>query len=97
LSHFLIEITYKVPNEKLDEFVALHRGFLQTGYDSGLLLYSGPQEPRVGGIVLARAESKQAIIEFFANDPYQKNGIADYRFVEFKPVKFQGFLQDWVE
>jgi uncharacterized protein YciI len=97
LSHFLIEITYKVPTEKLDEFVALHRSFLQTGYDSGLLLCSGPQEPRVGGIVLARAESKQVLIEFFANDPYQKNEIADYRFVEFNPVKFQGFLQDWVE
>ena len=97
MCHFLIEITYKVPTEKLDEFVSLHRSFLQTGYDSGLLLYSGPQEPRVGGIILARAESKEVIIEFFSHDPYQKNKIAEYRLVEFNPVKFQPFLQEWIE
>lgn len=97
MSHFLIELTYKVPLEKVDEFVGSHRQFLQTGYDAGVLLFSGPQNPRTGGVVVARAESLQAIKDFFANDPYNQNGIAEYRFVEFNPVKFQPLLQNWIE
>jgi uncharacterized protein YciI len=96
MKHFIVEITYTAPFEQLSETVPEHRAFLQTGYDSGWLLCSGPQVPKTGGIVVARAPSLKEIESFFTNDPYQQKGMATYRFCEFEPVKRQSFLEDWV-
>ena len=96
MKYFVIEITYKIPVENLGDLLTRHRAHLQVGYDKGLLLYSGPQEPRIGGIILARSGSIEEIKAFFALDPYVTNKVAGYRFIEFKPVKHQEFLKDWI-
>lgn len=96
MKHFVVEVTYIVPIEEIDARLAAHRAFLQTGYDQGLLLMSGPQQPRTGGIIVARAESLAALQAFFANDPYQQAGVAAYRWLEFEPVKHQALVADWV-
>ncbi len=96
MKHCIVEITYLAPLEKIDEVLPEHRAYLQTGYDSGMLLASGPMTPRTGGIVVARAESIDAVKAYFEADPYRLRGMADYRFVEFSPVKHQPFLAEWV-
>ena len=96
MKHFIIEITYTAPLEKIDETLPFHREFLQTGYDKGWLLMSGPRNPRIGGIVIARAPSLVDIEEFFKNDPYQMRGQATYRFIEFEPVKKAPVIETWL-
>jgi len=96
MKHFMIEITYTAPMETIDDILPSHRNFLQAGYDAGLLLCSGPQNPRTGGIVFARAGSLEAIQKYFENDPYVQQNAATYRFIEFNPVKHQPFLSNWV-
>ncbi len=96
MKHFVIEIIYKAPIEKIEEVLSEHREFLQTGYDKGMLLMSGPQLPRIGGIVIARAESMEQIAEFFSNDPYNQNGYVHYQYIEFNPVKRQAIMEQWV-
>ena len=96
MNHFLVELTYIAPMEILDEIVAEHRKFLQTGYDQGWLLMSGPMNPRTGGVVIARAPSMQEIQAFFFNDPYHQHQAATYKFIEFNPVMYQSSLQDWI-
>jgi uncharacterized protein YciI len=95
MRHFLVEITYTAPLTAIDAAVSAHRAFLQGGYDHGLLLMSGPMNPRSGGVVIARGESVEAIKAFFHNDPYQRQGLASYRIVEFTPVKHQPQIADW--
>jgi SagB-type dehydrogenase family enzyme len=97
MKHFIVEIAYRVPADQLGEVVAQHRAFLQTGYDSGMLLFSGPQEPRTGGMAVARAESLEEVQAFFAQDPYHLSGLADHHFTEFNPIKLQPFIKNWVE
>jgi len=97
LKHFVVEIIYKVPIEKVNEILPLHRQFLQTGYDQGIFLASGPQVPRIGGIIIARAESMEDLATFLQDDPYLINNIAHYQYIEFEPVKSQGFMADWIE
>ena len=97
MKHFVVEIIYKAPIEKITEIRPVHREFLQKGYEKGILLVSGPQTPQVGGIVIARAESMEAITDYFSNDPYSKADAADYQFIEFNPVSRQEFMNDWVE
>lgn len=96
MKHFVVEILFSVPFEKVEPVVPAHREFLQGGYDSGLLLMSGPQNPRIGGVLIARAESLEAVQAFVDKDPYKLNGVATYRFIEFNPVKRQAFMESWV-
>jgi uncharacterized protein YciI len=96
MKHFLVEIIYNVSIEVLKPVVPDHRAFLQTGYDKGRLLMSGPMNPRTGGIVIARGESVDELRDFFRLDPYAIKGLASYRFVEFEPLKRQPFLEDWI-
>lgn len=96
MKHFLIEIQYSAPPEKIATIVKEHRAFLQIGYDQGWLLMSGPIQPKTGGIVIARAPSLEDLQAYFLNDPYHLNQVATYRFVAFEPVKHQSLLEDWV-
>lgn len=97
MKHFLIEITYTASPEKIADILPAHRQFLQSGYEQGLLLMSGPMLPKTGGVVIARAQTLDDIQTFFKYDPYLANQAATYRFVEFDPVKRQTFLEDWVK
>ncbi|TLN21571.1 hypothetical protein FDZ74_04895 [bacterium] len=96
MKYFFGEIQYLVPTETLDQFVSLHRAFLQSGYDQDILLVSGPKVPRTGAVLVARGESLEAVQAFFANDPYQLNHLAVYTFQEFNPVKFHPLIKDWI-
>jgi uncharacterized protein YciI len=93
--HYVVEITYRAPLPRIDEVLAAHRAHLQTGYDGGLLLCSGPQVPRSGGVLLARAPDRAALEAFIARDPFSLQGLAEFRLVEFQPVKHQPFAADW--
>jgi uncharacterized protein YciI len=96
MHHYLIEITYTVPFEQVSEVLADHRAYLRIGYDREMLLMSGGQVPREGGIVLARAESREEVEAFCAGDPYARAGVATHRIVEFAPGLHQPFMQDWI-
>ena len=96
MKHFIIIIQYKVPEEKINEIRPRHREFLEKGYKEGIVLFSGPQVPRTGGLIAARGDSPDKIKEFFSNDPYQKEKAAEYQFIEFEPVHYQKFMEDWV-
>lgn len=96
MKHFIIEITYTAPPDKMAEIRPQHRAYIQTGFDCGLLLFSGPMEPMTGGIVVARMNSLSDVTDFFAQDPYNIADVAAYRFIEFKPVFFQPPLENWM-
>jgi uncharacterized protein YciI len=96
MKHFVVDIHYLVPVEQLADILPAHRAFLQTGYNKGILLLSGPKEPRTGGLVIARSESLEEIQDFFSHDPYHLNNVATHSFIEFNPVLRQTWLDDWV-
>jgi uncharacterized protein YciI len=96
MKHFLVELTYLASLEKINETTPEHRAFLAGGYERGWLLFSGPQVPRTGGLVVARAPSLQDLQELFSHDPYYLKNLASYRFVEFDPVRRQEFMADWI-
>lgn len=97
MKHFVVVITYKAPSEKITELRPIHREHLQKGYESGLLLMSGPQNPQIGGIAIARAESKEDVAEFFAEDTYNLEDAAVYNITEFTPVSRQDFMNNWID
>lgn len=82
----VIELTYTAPIEAIDEHLATHREFLQKNYDAGILVASGPQNPRTGGIIIALG-TKPVVEKLMHADPFYQHQLANYRFIEFEAVK----------
>ncbi|MBZ5858592.1 YciI family protein [Flavihumibacter profundi] len=84
---FIIELTYKVPPAEIDAAMVPHVKYLDKYYHKGIFLASGRQEPREGGIILAKASNRQEVEAIVAEDPFKINDLADYRIIEFKATK----------
>jgi len=85
---FIAILTYRKPLSEVDRFLAAHSEYLAKHYAAGDFIASGPQSPRVGGVILMKAESREAVNAIIAEDPFHINGIADYQIVEFTPTMF---------
>ncbi|MCI5968381.1 YciI family protein [Helicobacter sp.] len=94
---FVILIAYTKPLNAIEEILSQHRAFLSKGYESGYLLASGPQNPKTGGIVIGKFDSKECAEEFFKHDPYAQNNAATYQILEFTPVLHHTLLESFLE
>ena len=81
---FLIELTYKADLADIDAHMAAHVVFLKRHYAAGDFLVSGRKIPRDGGIILAVGKSREQIETIIKEDPFHKEGLADFRIVEFR-------------
>ncbi len=94
---FIIQLTYTRPLTEVDQFLGEHKQFLKKYYDEGIFLLSGRKNPRTGGIILARAENMASIEKIIAEDPFNRNGLADYTIIEFLPTMANETLQTLIE
>jgi uncharacterized protein YciI len=80
---FVIDLHYIVPLEKLDAHMTEHVKFLKKYYDQNVFLASGRKVPRTGGIILALADSKEAVEEIIKEDPFYSHKLAEFKITEF--------------
>ena len=85
---FIAILTYKKPLEEVDRHLQAHRNYLAKHYAAGDFIASGPQTPRIGGVIMIKADNRAAVDFIIAQDPFNINGIADYQIVEFTPTMF---------
>ena len=85
---FIAILTYKKPIEKVDRFLQAHCDYLCEHYAAGDFIASGPQTPRIGGVIMIKADNREAVDSIIVQDPFNINGIADYQIVEFTPTMF---------
>ena len=83
---FIAILTYKKPLEEVDRYLQAHREYLAEHYAAGDFIASGPQTPRIGGVIMIKAGDRSAVDTIIAQDPFMINGIADYQIVEFTPT-----------
>ncbi|NPU86271.1 MAG: GTP cyclohydrolase [Syntrophaceae bacterium] len=83
----VITSQYVKPVEVLDALLSEHRAFLDVHYKHGKFVCSGPQVPRVGGVIIANVGIEEAK-EIMKQDPFTVHGVSEYRFIEFDPVKY---------
>ncbi len=91
---FVILLHYLKPIEDVERVVVPHRAYLDELYKSGVLLASGPQVPRTGGVLLAKGMNKDDLWELLQKDPFYTEGIAEYKLIEFDPIKHNPVLKD---
>ncbi|KAF0189476.1 MAG: hypothetical protein FD168_731 [Desulfobulbaceae bacterium] len=82
---FVILLNYIKPLSEVDRFVGEHLDFLERNYSSGHFLLSGRKEPRTGGVILAKAETRAEIESIVRNDPFHREKIAEYEIIEVLP------------
>ncbi len=96
MKYFLLEGQHLVPFPQMAHLEPEHHKFLQRGYDDGVFLFSGPQIPAHGGFLLARSNTREALDEYLANEPFVKANFMRFsRITEFNPVQHQPFLNEW--
>ena len=83
---FIAILTYKKSLEEVDCHLQAHRDYLAEHYAAGDFIASGPQTPRVGGVIMIKAGNRSAVDTIIAQDPFMINGIAEYQIVEFTPT-----------
>ncbi|EKF75665.1 hypothetical protein A11A3_02312 [Alcanivorax hongdengensis A-11-3] len=84
---FVVTLTYKVPLTTVDQYLEAHLAYLDRGYAAGHFIVSGRKVPRTGGVILARADSRNDLLSLLEQDPFHQAGIADFDIVEFVPSK----------
>ncbi len=82
-------IRYRRPFDEVAPVVDSHRAYLRELHASGVLLAAGPLHPRSGGALLLRVPDDgtiEALDKVRDNDPYVKNGVAQYELQPWDPV-----------
>ncbi len=82
-------IRYRKPLEDVVANTDSHRAYLRELKGKGILLASGPFDPRNGGALLLRISDDDPLGALDAvrdNDPFWKLGIAQYELLPWKPV-----------
>ncbi|HTV92999.1 MAG TPA: YciI family protein [Verrucomicrobiae bacterium] len=84
---FVLLSRYLKPLDEVDRHLAEHRAFLEKHYAARRLLISGPQDPRTGGVIVTHDITREQAEAMLAEDPFVREGIAEYEFIEFKPTR----------
>lgn len=84
----LVLIRYRRPIEEVAEATPAHRAYLATLREAGVLLASGPFDPRSGGALLLRIadDDPGALDRIRDDDPFWQQGIANYELHRWVPV-----------
>ena len=80
---FIISLTYKYPLTEVDKHLEAHVAYLQQQYADGYFIASGRKIPRTGGLIIAKAASREELEAILAKDPFAKADLADYDITEF--------------
>lgn len=91
---YIINLTYIVPFEELDQHMAEHVKHLDKYYDKKIFVASGRKVPRTGGVILALADSKADVEEIIKEDPFYKHKLADFDITEFLTSKYHPDLKN---
>ena len=92
---FIVDLTYIVPLEELDQHMADHVKYLRKYYKKNVFVASGRKVPRTGGIILALADSKLAVEKIIKEDPFYKHELAEFTITEFLTSQYHPELKDF--
>ena len=82
-------IRYRRPLDEVLPVVDEHRAYLRTLQEQGILLASGPFDPRSGGALLLRVPDDAAhatLDRIRDDDPFTQRGMAQYELLPWVPV-----------
>jgi uncharacterized protein YciI len=83
-------LRYRVPLDTVLAHLDEHRAYLKRLNERGLLIASGPFDPRAGGALLLRIpegeDVRQALDRVRDDDPFTRHGVAQYELLPWAPT-----------
>lgn len=78
-------VRYRVPLEGILPVLDAHRAYLRELKAKGVLLASGPLDPRHGGALLLRVPDLEALDTVRDGDPFIQAKVAQYELLPWQP------------
>lgn len=91
---FIVDLKYIVPFEELEKHMTDHVKFLRKYYKQNVFVASGRKVPRTGGIILALAESREALDRIISEDPFYIHNLAEFSVTEFLTSQYHPELKN---
>lgn len=86
----MIIVRYRRPLPEIEAVTEAHRAYLGQLQAQGILVASGPLEPRFGGLWLVRVQDENPLQELdtlMAGDPFHQYGLANYELLPWKVMQ----------
>ncbi len=86
----MIIVRYRRPLTEVEEVTEAHRAYLRDLQAKGILVASGPLDPRFGGMWLVRVQEQNPLAELDAlrdGDPFYQHGLANYELLPWKVMQ----------
>lgn len=93
---FIFELTYTAGLDKIDAAMKAHMRWLNANCAAGHFLVSGRKIPRDGGVIIAKAASREHAEAIANDDPFVTQGLATVKVVEFRASQSAPELKGWV-
>ncbi|WP_328412093.1 YciI family protein [Nocardia sp. NBC_00403] len=85
---FVLDLTYRDGAlDELDAWIPEHYAYIDRQLAAGTFLMSGRKVPRTGGVILAQALDRADLDAVIAEDPFLREGLADYTVTEIQPTR----------
>ena len=85
-----------LPPDEVAAALPDHQAHIAKGLADNRILFAGPKTAGKGGFIVIRAETRQGLDQFIADDPFCQKGIMDYEITEFMPVDRQPYIEPWL-
>jgi len=86
----MIIVRYRRPLPEIEAATEAHRAYLRTLAERGILVASGPLDPRFGGLWLVRVQDENPLADLdaiMAGDPFHQQGLANYELLPWKVLQ----------
>lgn len=85
-----------IPKDKIEELFKQHRAWFTHHFEQGNFLLVGPYKNReMTGIMLAKAENREALEKILSEDIFYTEDMATYEVYEFVAGKIAGNILDY--
>lgn len=92
---FVLLARYTRPIEEVDALLEEHKAWI--GANADRILLTAREEPLIGGLILARADSVDDVWAMIREDPFHASGMAEYEVREYRPVRAAAGVEGLLE
>lgn len=94
---FVVLLKFSDNKASAGEFMEGHNAWLRDGFANGSFLLAGTLQPKLGGAVIARDESREQVEALVAADPFVVHGVVVAEIMEITPSRAAPQLQFLME
>ena len=86
----LVLVRYRRPLAEVEAVTEAHRAYLKSLQEQGIVVASGPLDPRFGGMWLVRVQDENPLADLDKlrdGDPFHQAGLANYELLPWKVMQ----------